>query len=397
MTASKRDLLRDQSRHDSGKVGMIELFFDLVFVFAVTQLSHLLVNDLTAGGALRVALLLPAVWWVWIYTSWTTNWLDPERIPVRVCLFALMAGGLMLSASIPDAFENRGVAFAFAYVFMQIGRTLFVLWALRHAAENMRRNFQRIVAWLALAGACWIAGGFASGDARFAWWMAALLIELIAPAAFFWVPGLGRSTIADWNIDGAHMAERCALFVIIALGESILVTGATFAELPWSPTTFAAFAFAFLGSVAMWWLYFDTGAERAAERIKQAHDPGRQGRLAYTYLHLLIVAGIIVCAVADEIVLQHPGHVETPGVAAILGGPALYLLGTASFKWVTNDRRGPPLSHLIGLLLLLGLAPFAFAHVLSALALAAATTAILVLVAAWETLALRRSAAPTQP
>jgi low temperature requirement protein LtrA len=396
MPDTRTALLRPRDRQGSAKVANVELFFDLVFVFAVTQLSHSLLAHLSLGGALQVALLLLAVWWVWIYTSWVTNWLDPERIPVRVCLFALMLAGLVLSVAIPEAFGARGLAFATAYAFMQVGRTLFFLWAVRGAPVRMRRNFQRILAWLVLSAVFWIAGGVTDGDARFAWWAAALLLEFVSPWLYFYVPGLGRSTTADWNIDGGHLAERCALFVIIALGESLLITGATFAEPPPSVDTIAAFVAAVIGSIAMWWIYFDTGAERAEHRIRHSDDPGRQARIAYTYLHALIVGGIIVCAVADELVLAHPDHATDAGMVAILGGPALYLLGSASFKWVTNDRRAPPLSHLLGLLLLLALAPVAFTHVLSALALGSLTTGILVFVATWESVALRTPAGVTR-
>ncbi|MGH8495884.1 MAG: low temperature requirement protein A [Gammaproteobacteria bacterium] len=385
-----RTLLRTRGQRDSSKVSSVELFFDLVFVFAVTQLSHTLLAHLTPGGALRALLLLLAVWWVWIYTSWVTNWLDPKRIPVRICLFVLMLAGLLVSVSIPEAFAERGLLFASAYVFMQVGRTLFFLWAVRGAPANMTRNFQRILVWFALSGIFWVAGGFTNGDARLAWWTLALLIEVVSPSLYFWVPGLGRSSTADWNIEGSHLAERCALFVIIALGESLLVTGATFAELDWNADTISAFLAAVLGTVAMWWVYFDTGAERASRRIERSDDPGRQGRVAYTYLHALIVAGIIVCAVADELVLMHSVHATSAGIAAILGGPMLYLLGNALFKWVTNDRRGPPLSHLIGLLALAALLPVAFTGVLPVLALGAIATGVLIVVAVWESVALRR-------
>jgi low temperature requirement protein LtrA len=384
-----RSLLRARGQ-DSGRVGMVELFFDLVFVFAVTQLSHLLLAHPTPGGVLHAGLLLLAVWWVWIYTSWFTNWLDPERIPVRLCLFAMMGAGLLLSSSIPDAFGARGLVFAGAYVSMQVGRTLFFLWAARDGPVNLTRNFQRILCWLAAAGVFWIAGALAEGDARLAWWAVALALEFASPWLYFWVPGLGRSRIADWNVEGGHLAERCALFVIIALGESLLVTGATFAKLAWDAVSTAGLGVALIGSVAMWWVYFDTGAERASHRIRHADDPGRQARIAYTYLHALIVAGIIVAAVGDELVLAHPDHASGAAVAATLGGPALYLVGNALFKWVTNDRRAPPLSHLVGLALLAALLPVGLGHHVSALALAAAATGVLVLVAAWESVALRR-------
>ncbi len=140
-----RSLLRGRGRHDSGKVGMVELFFDLVFVFAVTQLSHSLLAHLSLGGALQVALLIVAVWWVWIFTSWITNWLDPETLPTRLGLFVLMVAGLLLSSSIPQAFGERGLLFAGAYVFMQVGRTAYSLWAVRGEPVNMTRNFQRIL------------------------------------------------------------------------------------------------------------------------------------------------------------------------------------------------------------------------------------------------------------
>ena len=385
-------LLRTRGEHDSGKVGMVELFFDLVFVFAVTQLSHALLADLSGDGLVRTGLLLLGVWWVWINTSWVTNWLDPERIPVRIALLLLMLAGLGISVAIPLAFESRGLLFGVAYVAMQLGRTLFFLWAVRREPEPMRRNFQRIFAWFSLSGACWIAGGIATAERRFAWWALAVAIESIAPLVYFWVPGLGRSRLEDWDVEGAHLAERCALFVIIALGESLLVTGATFAALPWPTDTLIAFANAVLGTLLMWWIYFDTGAPRATRRIERARQPGREARSAYTYAHALIVAGIIACAVSDELVLAHPRHADDREMAVILGGPFLYLLGTAIFKWLTNDRRAPPLSHLACLALLSVLAWPVSADRIAPLWLAVAANAVLLVVATWESLAIRRVA-----
>jgi low temperature requirement protein LtrA len=380
------NLLRARRPHEHGRVTFIELFFDLVFVFAVTQLSHALLEDFTPAGALHAALLLMAVWWVWIYTSWVTNWLDPERTPVRLLLLGLMLAGLLLSTSIPEAFESRGLVFAAAYATMQVGRSAFVLWAVGSADPGLTRNFQRIISWLAVSGLLWIAGGLAEGNARLGLWLVALLVEYLGPSLGFWMPRLGRSRTTDWSVEGHHMAERCALFIIIALGESILVTGATFGELDWSPTTVAAFVVAFVGSVAMWWIYFDSGAERGSAHIAGSSDPGRMARLAYTYLHLPIVAGIIVAAVADELVLAHPtGHADPTTIAAALGGPALYVLGTALFK-ATIARRFP-LSHLVGLLILALLALVAAET--SPLVLGSAATVALLLVAAWERLSLR--------
>ena len=387
MIAARTSHLRQRGGHESGRVTYVELFFDLVFVFAVTQLSHGLLHHLSPIGALETGLLMMAVWWVWIYTSWITNWLDPERAPVRLLLFVLMAAGLVLSASIPTAFAGRGLSFAIAFVFMQVGRSFFMLWALKRHDDGNYRNFQRITVWLSVSAVFWIAGGFADSPARLGLWAAAIAIEYASPAAGMWVPGLGRSTTADWNIDGGHLAERCALFIIIALGESVLVTGAAFADLPWSAPTIAAFAVTFAGSVAMWAVYFNVGAERASKQIARSDDPGRLGRSGYTYLHILIVAGIIVSAVADELVLSHPlGHTDLKTLLVIVGAPALYLLGTASFKSLTAPN--VPLSHLIGLGLLALVASAGM--VASPLVLSAGTSASLIVVAIWEWASLKR-------
>jgi low temperature requirement protein LtrA len=301
-------------------------------------------------------------------------------------LFAMMLAGLLMSAAIPKAFETTGLTFAIAYVGMQVGRSLFTMWSFAGLRPGHHRNFQRISIWLATAGVFWIAGGFASGGARFALWALALAIEYVAPWAFFHVPGLGKSTTAEWDVNPAHMAERCGLFIIIALGESILVTGATFAKLAWTPALIGAFVCSFVGSVAMWWIYFNIGAERATKHFSGAADPGAVARLAYTYLHLPIVAGIIVTAAADEFVLAHPGgHTDVKTAVAVIGGPALYVLGNLLFKRATAGWF--QLSHLVGLGLLALAAPLAL--VVSPLALSVVVTGVLVLVAAWEAISLR--------
>ncbi len=381
-----RTLLRERVAHQHNKVSFVELFFDLVFVFAITQISHTLLGNFSPLGLAQAVLLLGAVWWVWVYTSWVTNWLDPETTPVRLMLFALMFAGLILSTSLPEAFERRGLIFASAYVAMQLGRSIFTMLSLRaHSPANFR-NFQRITLWLGLSGLFWIAGGLAHSEMRFGLWALALAIEYAGPALGFRVPGLGRSTTSDWDVEGAHLAERCALFIIIALGESILVTGATAAKLAATPANMLAFANAFLSSIAMWWIYFHIGAERGSERIAHSHDPGAIARIAYTYIHLLLVAGIILVAVGDEFVLAHPGgHTEAKVAIAVIGGPGFYLLGNLLFKKVTAGRY--PLSHMVGLGLLALLTLFPV--VLPPLAFSLAATAILVLVAAWEALSLR--------
>ena len=188
-------LLRARQPGTHSKVTNIELFFDLVFVYAVTQLSHTLLGDLSVLGAVRVLLLFLAVWWVWIFTGWITNWLDPDRFAVRLLVLSLMFGGLLLSVALPEAFDGHGLLFAGAYASMQVGRSLFMVWALRDSPLAARLNFYRITLWFAVTGVLWVVGSFAASEARLAWWVLALGIEYLGPAAFFYVPGLGRSNI----------------------------------------------------------------------------------------------------------------------------------------------------------------------------------------------------------
>jgi low temperature requirement protein LtrA len=383
-------LFRSIVPNQHSRVTYAELFFDLVFVFAVTQVSHTLLGHFTPLGALQTSLLFLAVWWVWVYTSWITNWLNPERTPVRILLFALMLGGLVLSTSIPKAFESRGLWFAIAYAAMQVGKTVF-LWVSTPPSRPLARlNAVRITAWLSMSAIFWIVGGFEQGHQRLLLWALALGIEYISPAARFWIPKYGATAVADWAVEGGHMAERCAGFIIIALGESIVVTGATFADLPWTTETVSAFASAFIGALAMWWIYFHKGAEAGSELISRSSEPGRLARLAYTYLHMPIVAGIILSAVADQLVLTHPAeHSDPKTVLSATGGPLLFLIGTILFKHAI--RGWLQLSHGAGIIALAILAWFASDF--SSLMLSILTTAIMIAVATWESISLRSGSA----
>jgi low temperature requirement protein LtrA len=324
-------LLRGEGERDH-QVSSMELFFDLVYVFAITQLSQLLFERLDLRGALQTALLLLALWWAWIDTAWITNWFDPDRRPVRVMLVGTMVATLIMAVALPGAFGERGLMFAVAFVVMQVGRTAFAVVGTRED-PGLHRNFQRILAWQVASGLLWLAGGLVSGPLRIIFWVAAVTMDSLGPALGFVTPGLGRSVTRDWHISGEHLAERCKLFLIIALGESILVTGRTFGQLDITPATLAAFVVAFLGSVALWWVYFDVSFDAAEQMFASSSDPGRLGRFAYTYLHIPMVAGVIVTAVGDELVIAHPfGHATPDTVATVLGGPALFLAGHLLFK-----------------------------------------------------------------
>jgi low temperature requirement protein LtrA len=367
-------------RGDDARVGFAELFFDLVFVFAITQVSHVLLAHYDLTGALETGFLLLAVWWVWIYSTWVLNRLDPDQVSVRILLFSLMAAGLFLSMALPEAFGDRGLVFALAYVAMQVGRTLFV-WFAASGNAALANTYLRILIWFLVSALFWILGGLVEGEARLWFWGAALGIEYLGPVMGYLVPGIGRDTSANWSVKGGHIAERCGLFVIICLGETLLVSGATFAELEWDLPGMLAFLTAVAQAVAMWWVYFHIGHKRGTHQIEHSANPGQLARLAYTYLHIPIVAGIVVSAVASERAIAHPldAGVLAESASAI-GGLALFLLGNGLFKRVSAGNF--PLSHWAGLGACLIVAGVGSWTTLLGLNLGALT--ILIMVAVWE-------------
>ncbi len=389
MEAGSRGLLRSREEGEA-RVEFVELFFDLVFVLAITQLSHRLIEHPSLHGAAETLLLFVAIWWSWINTAWVTNWLDPHRTRVRLLLFAMMAAGLIVSMSIPEAFAGRGLYFAGAYVAMELGRTGFTVFAMRSLDPANHLNFIRILIWQS-AGACfWIGGALVDGDMRLALWFAAVLLWSIGPIVYFAVPGFGMARVEDWNVDPGHLAERCGLFIILALGESMLVMGATFSRFEWDASVLSGLAVALAATVAMWWLYFNIGSVRAVREFAASAVRGKLARLAYTYLHLPIVGGIIIGAAAADWVIGHPrGEVEPYLAWGVLGGPALYLAGNAAFKRVTGSTYWP-LSHLVGLGMLAALALVHWTFEPYQLGIAVSLT--LVGVAIWETISLRDTA-----
>ena len=206
-----------------------ELFFDLVYIFAVTQLSHHLLADITWSGAAESAFMLIALYWAWNYTTWMTNWFDPDTVPVRLVLVFVMAASLLMAVAIPEGFGEYALLFACAYSGMQIGRNAFVVAATPRGGFN--QNFRQILAWSVLSAPLWVAGGIVDEEGlRWVLWLGALGLDLTGPLVTYWLPGVGTTPMSQWQIEGAHFGERFQLFVIIALGESIVLAGATASE-----------------------------------------------------------------------------------------------------------------------------------------------------------------------
>jgi low temperature requirement protein LtrA len=373
----------------------LELFYDLVFVFAVTQVSHHLLDDLTWRGAGQSALLLLVVWWSWNYTTWVTNELDPESPVVRLLMIALMLASLLMAAALPDAFGSEAGLFVGSYLAIQIGRHTFLTFVAAGRGTLERERAGRILVWFVAAGVFWIGGAVADGTARTVLWLIALAIDYGAPLALYRIPGrpfpAGESA---WEVSTAHFSERFALFVIIALGESIVITGATVSGAELDAPILAAFATAFLTTAAMWWLYFTYVARIAERRLALAANRTRMARDAYTYLHVVLVAGIIVSAVGDELVIAHPSEpLEDAEVAALVAGPAIYLVAHVLFRLrLTSTVSWRRLAGAAGCVV----AGFLFGDA-DALVLALIVLAVLITVIGAETLAAARRARRGEP
>jgi low temperature requirement protein LtrA len=327
---------RFQRNRDAGeeqRATTLELFYDLVFVFAITQVSHLLLDDLSWLGAGEALMALLVVWWAWNYTTWVTNELDPDSIAVRVLLLWLMLLTLVLAIAIPDAFGRRALLFAGSYVAIQLSRHLFLTFLAASRGTIERERAGRILFWFVVAGVFWIAGAVVEDEARAVLWILALTIDLAAPLHLYSIPGRPRLSHRTWEVGTAHFAERFQLFMIIALGETIVLTGVTTSGLDLDAARVTAFGLAFLSTAALWWLYFDYVARIAERRLALAPNRTQLARDGYTYLHAVLVAAIVLAAVGDELVIAHPTE-ELPRaeLLAVVGGPALYLLGHALFR-----------------------------------------------------------------
>ncbi len=375
--------LRDGS---PAEVSYLELFFDLVFVFAILQLTHFLHEHQNWLGAAQGALLFCAVWWAWMSTTWFANRADPDRFHVRFLLIFLMLLSLGMSIGLPVAFSAFPALFAGCYIALQIARSFVTAYLFRGESPDLSRDMVLIGLWYCVSAPLWISGIFAEPATRLVLWLAAMAIDAIAPILRYPVPWLGRTADTERDIEGGHLAERSALFIIIALGEGIVVSGREVIDAGIAVGPMIAFLITFASSVLMWWLYFDLGAERGAEHIEQHRDPGQVALDAYTYQHMPIIAGIVVFALADSLILEQWD--ETANRALVLAqsiGGVLFLAGVGVFKRYASHKQSLlPTSHRVGLGLFAALAAAGWVLPMPTLLFSAAGVAILVLVAIWE-------------
>ncbi|MBQ1018947.1 low temperature requirement protein A [Micromonospora sp. D93] len=316
----------------------LELFFDLAFVLALSQLAAHLLHDLSLAGALNTAVLLAGVWWIWVTTTWFADWYDPESPAVRWLLVGAALGSLLAGVAIPQALDGRGLLFAGAYVSVHLARGVFTVLALRGHPRQSRAL--RILCWFSVSAVPWVAGGLLS-EWRVPLWLLALAIDLTGPRLGWPTPLMGRTRPQELRLAGEHFAERYQQIMIIALGELVLVAGLSYAESDLALPQTAAFLLVFAIAVLIGLLYVTPAGQRLGPAIEHA-DPTRLGVIT-GYLHLLMIAGLVVTAVGAELSIAHPLRTgDTTEALVILSGPALFLMGRILFSAAIHRRLSWP-------------------------------------------------------
>jgi low temperature requirement protein LtrA len=367
-----------EPEHDAEhQITPLELFFDLVFVFAITQVTILLADDPTWGGVLRGMLVLAALWWAWSAYAWLTSTLDVDEGGVRLAMLASMGAMLIVALAVPGAFGDDAVLFGVAYLLVRVLH--LVLYAIVGRDDpDLRGALLRVAPTGLLGASLLVLAGFVEEDARIAVWVVALSIDYLGPAMV---------SLRGWRIAPEHFAERYGLIILIALGESIIAIGVG-AGFALTAGVIVAAAFGIIVVSALWWLYFDVAAILARRQLAQASGVER-ARLAldsYNYLHLPLVAGIVLFALGLKTTLDHVGEaLDTVPAVALCGGAALYLLGHIAFLFRATGyifRR-----RTVGAVVLLGLIPAAVS--VPSLVALALVSAVCSLIVAYEALRYR--------
>jgi low temperature requirement protein LtrA len=368
----------DTAEETERRTSYVELFFDLVFVFAITQVTSLLVADPSAGGFARAAIVLFLVYWAWGGYAWLTNAIDVDSIGVRVAYLVGMGASFVMALGVPRAYEDQGAWFVVPFLLVRVLHVVVYAWGLRGDRSHQRAVFQ-LAPWFLLAPAVVVVGGLVDDGVRPWIWAAAIVIDVVGALS------VGN---AGFRISPSHFAERYALFVIIALGESIVAIGVGAAELERDLTFAIGVAVAFAGVATLWWAYFDWPV-RAMDRllhVTPAHRRGPVARDVFSLAHYPIVLGIIFFAVAAKKTLEHPQDPLSDAGRAALGiGVAAYLVGFVLGRY--RGVRRVAWERLLGAVVALAVA--LALDELDALALLAVVVGILALTTAAESLRLR--------
>jgi low temperature requirement protein LtrA len=361
------------------QVTPLELFFDLVFVFAMTQVTTMLADDPTWGGVLRGMLVLAALWWAWAAYAWLTSATDVDEGGVRLTMLASMGAMLVVALAVPGAFGDDAVLFAVAYLVVRVLHLALAAIVARDAPDRVEALL-RYVPTALLGASLLVVAGFLEGDTRIVVWMVALAVDYLGPA----VIGAGS---AGWRVAPEHFAERHGLIVLIALGESIIAIGVG-AGFDLEPGVIVGSVLGIVVVSALWWLYFDVAAIFVRRRLIDATglDLHRLALHSYSYLHLPMVAGIVLFALGLKTTLGDVGEaLDAVPAVGLCGGAALYLLAHVAFLLRATGRIFR--RRTIGAVVLIALVPAALA--IPALAALVLVAAVCSLVVAWEVLRYR--------
>jgi len=374
-TASSRRPRLTTSLREGERVTPLELFFDLVFVLAITQCTALMSHHPTWEGLAQAILVLALLWWAWTAYAWLTSVVDPEEGSVRLVMFAAMAALLVLALCLPGAFGNLALTFAIAYGVVRGAHIGLFLIASRDDPQ-LRSSVDGIAISSGVAVILLVGASLLDGIAQAAVWLLAIGLDMIGPYLF---------GAEGWRLVPNHFAERHGLIVIIALGESIVASGVG-AEVGVSVGEVVAAILGMALAACIWWAYFDVVAIVSARRLSEAPEGRVRNELArdsYSYIHFLMVAGIVLVALGLKKTLAHvTDHLDWVPAFALLGGVAVYLLGLVAFRWrhvhTVNRRR------LVLALVCLALVPLGVE--VPALAALAGVTLLLTGVIAYDTL-----------
>jgi low temperature requirement protein LtrA len=349
-TASSRPHLTAVLREES-RVTPLELFFDLVFVLALTQCTALMANDPTWHGVAQAMLVLGVMWWSWVGYAWLTSVVNPEEGSVRILVLAAMAAFLVVALCVPGAFDDDALLFACAYGIVRYAQNGLLLVAARDD-PGLRHSSRGLLVSTTIGVSLLVGASFLDGVPQGALWALALALDMGGPLLI---------DSSGWRLEPAHFAERHGLIVIIALGESIVAIGVGAEGLDVDTGVVVAAVLGIVVAGALWWLYFDVVALVAERRLSHA-DPGREqneiARDSFSYLHFPMVAGIVLLALGLKKTLE---HVEDPlklvPAAALLGGTAIYLLAHVAFRWRNVHRFN--YARLVAAIMLVALVPVA--------------------------------------
>ncbi|MFI6272565.1 low temperature requirement protein A [Micromonospora zamorensis] len=315
----------------------LELFFDLVYIFMFSRLAASLAADLTVRGALQTAVLLLAAWWVWVLTAWLTDLFNPRLPIIQATVLLVMLGTLLMAIATPYAFGRYGWLFVAAYFGIHLVRDAVLIPGTRVNRPIQARSI-RVFFWFGVTVAPWVAGVFVDGTARLVLWSLAVAVDL-GSARFGWpTPRLGRTELASQIFTGVHLSERHRAIFIVALGELILSTGMGLAGSGFTAGRVATSAVAFVSAVLLFQLYFQRVQRILAPPSVVTVERVRPGT-STSYSHLVMVAGVVVVSASTLTVIDQPsGRAPVELMAAILGGPALFLLGSVLFDAVVTGR-----------------------------------------------------------